>query len=210
MAKAGTKGVARAQRERQILDIAGRTFAEHGYAGTSLAAIAADAGISKPLIYNYFGSKEGLFSACLTRAGETIAGVIENTAELGHVGPEQAILSLDRIFTALHGQTWMWRLLHDPTTPTTPEITVKHTHYQHRMHTVGAQGVADMLRKADNHDPLDASALTAAWINVFDALVTWWTDHPTETPHAMTQRAARLFTTVFGPLDLDQLPLNNR
>ncbi|RRO20530.1 TetR/AcrR family transcriptional regulator [Saccharopolyspora rhizosphaerae] len=210
MAKAGTKGVARAHRERQILDIAGRAFAEHGYAGTSLAGIAADAGISKPLIYNYFGSKEGLYSACLTHAGETVAGVIERTDQLGYVGPEQAVLSLDRIFTTLHGQTWMWRLLHDPTRPATPEIADTHVHYQQRMHTVGAQGVADMLRKADNHDPLDASALTAAWVNVFDALVTWWTEHPGETPQAMTERAARLFTVVFGPLDLDALPLTTR
>ncbi|WP_201776789.1 TetR/AcrR family transcriptional regulator [Streptacidiphilus anmyonensis] len=109
MGKAGTKGVARPERERQIVDIAGRVFADHGYAGTSLTAVAEQAGISKPLIYNYFGSKEGLFAACLTCAGEALAEVIEGAAELGLVGQESVVVTLDRVYAALEPRPWMWR-----------------------------------------------------------------------------------------------------
>ena len=57
----GTKGVPRADREQQILDAAVAEFGERGYAHASMAAIAQRAGMSKPLVYEYFGSKEGLY-----------------------------------------------------------------------------------------------------------------------------------------------------
>lgn len=57
----------RAAREREILDAAERIFGERGYQGTSMDDIAAEVGVSKPLIYQYYGSKDGLFLACLSR-----------------------------------------------------------------------------------------------------------------------------------------------
>ena len=43
-------------------------FSEHGYHGVSMDQIAAASGITKPMLYEYFGSKEGLFLACMERA----------------------------------------------------------------------------------------------------------------------------------------------
>ncbi|MFF0344447.1 TetR/AcrR family transcriptional regulator [Kribbella sp. NPDC004875] len=57
----------RAAREREILEAAERIFGERGYQGTSMDDIAAQVGVSKPLIYQYYGSKDGLFLACLAR-----------------------------------------------------------------------------------------------------------------------------------------------
>ena len=52
----------RAQREDEMLQAAGQAFAAHGFHGASMDAIAQAAGISKPMLYNYFGSKQGLYS----------------------------------------------------------------------------------------------------------------------------------------------------
>jgi AcrR family transcriptional regulator len=57
----------RAAREQEILEAAERIFGERGYQGTSMDDVAAEVGVSKPLIYQYFGSKDGLFLACLAR-----------------------------------------------------------------------------------------------------------------------------------------------
>ncbi|GAA3121980.1 AcrR family transcriptional regulator [Kribbella aluminosa] len=57
----------RAAREREILEAAERIFGERGYQGTSMDDVAAQVGVSKPLIYQYYGSKDGLFLACLAR-----------------------------------------------------------------------------------------------------------------------------------------------
>jgi AcrR family transcriptional regulator len=58
----------RAQREQQILTVAEAVFAERGYQATTMEEIAERVGVTKPLIYGYFGSKEGLLSACVDRA----------------------------------------------------------------------------------------------------------------------------------------------
>ena len=63
----GTKRLPRAVREQQMLDAAVQIFSVNGYHETSMDAIAAEAKISKPMLYLYYGSKEELFGACLDR-----------------------------------------------------------------------------------------------------------------------------------------------
>jgi AcrR family transcriptional regulator len=57
-------------RRRQLLDRAVELFAEHGYDELSMARIAKEAGISKPLLYHYFPGKRQLFEAALGQAAE--------------------------------------------------------------------------------------------------------------------------------------------
>jgi AcrR family transcriptional regulator len=50
------------QRREQLLEIGRRLFAEKGFEGTSVEEIAATAGVSKPVVYEHFGGKEGLYA----------------------------------------------------------------------------------------------------------------------------------------------------
>src|SRR3981081_2517837 len=63
----GTKRLPRAVREQQMLDAAVQMVSGKRSQQTSLDAIAAEAEISKPMLYLYYGSKEELFGACLDR-----------------------------------------------------------------------------------------------------------------------------------------------
>ncbi|GAB3465941.1 TetR/AcrR family transcriptional regulator [Actinophytocola sediminis] len=58
----------RAQRERQMIAVAEEIFAERGYQASSMDEIAERVGVSKPMLYEYFGSKEGLLVACIRQA----------------------------------------------------------------------------------------------------------------------------------------------
>ncbi|MEJ7934530.1 TetR/AcrR family transcriptional regulator [Sphingobium sp. AN558] len=58
----------RIDRREAILTVAERSFMEHGYAGTTMSAIAASLGGSKGTLWNHFPSKEELFAAVLERA----------------------------------------------------------------------------------------------------------------------------------------------
>ena len=58
----------RAVRERQLLELAEELFAERGYAGASMDELARRAGVTKPVVYDIFGSKEGLYLACVERS----------------------------------------------------------------------------------------------------------------------------------------------
>jgi AcrR family transcriptional regulator len=55
----------RLNRERTILDAALTVFAAQGYSGTTMDAVAAEAGVTKPTLYSYFPSKESLFQAMM-------------------------------------------------------------------------------------------------------------------------------------------------
>ncbi|GAA4111667.1 TetR/AcrR family transcriptional regulator [Knoellia locipacati] len=64
--------MSREDRERQLLDVAEAVFADHGYQDTTMELIAAEAGITKPVIYDHFGSKENLLVAVVARAREDL------------------------------------------------------------------------------------------------------------------------------------------
>jgi AcrR family transcriptional regulator len=70
--------VPREVRERQLLELAETLFAERGYGGTSMEELASRAGVTKPMVYELFGSKDGVFRACVDRAvGQMARSVAE-------------------------------------------------------------------------------------------------------------------------------------
>lgn len=57
-----------------IVEAASQRFFDHGFAGTSIEQVAADAGVSKVTIYNHFGDKRALFAATVERECEKMRG----------------------------------------------------------------------------------------------------------------------------------------
>lgn len=55
------------QRREQLLDVGRRLFAEKGFEGTSVEEIASRAEVSKPVVYEHFGGKEGLYAVVVDR-----------------------------------------------------------------------------------------------------------------------------------------------
>ncbi len=60
------------ERRQQLLDIGRRLFAERGFDGTSIEEVAAQAGVSKPVVYEHFGGKEGLYAVVVAREVERL------------------------------------------------------------------------------------------------------------------------------------------
>lgn len=195
---AGTKGVPRLDRETQILDIASEQFGTHGFAATSVATVADKAGISKPLIYNYFGSKEGLYEACLDRGGALLADEIERIARGDSVGIERGMATLAGMFALLEPQPYLWRLFFDSTAPSTGSIADSVALYAERIGKLADEGVTELMTLAGNTDALDISAMTAVWLGIVDSLMNWWMEHPDESADQMMQRCMRLLAALFG------------
>src|SRR3954454_8180178 len=68
----GTDGRARVrmtgrERREQLVQIGRSLFAEKGFDGTSIEEIAARANVSKPVVYEHFGGKEGLYAVVVDR-----------------------------------------------------------------------------------------------------------------------------------------------
>ncbi len=83
------------EKQRQILEGAGCVFAREGYEGASMSRIAAEAGVSKGTLYNYFASKAELFGAFVqVECGRSLATVFEERVE--GLEPEAALNLLGR------------------------------------------------------------------------------------------------------------------
>ena len=73
------------ERERRILAAALKVFSETGYSGANMDAVAIEAGLSKPTLYQYFQSKEALFSAMMLGERDQMLDIFEHPSEHGMV-----------------------------------------------------------------------------------------------------------------------------
>ena len=72
------------ERREQLLDIGRQLFAERGFEGTSIEEIAAKASVSKPVVYEHFGGKEGLYAVVVDREVERLTTVTTTLFEGTH------------------------------------------------------------------------------------------------------------------------------
>lgn len=68
----------RLERRAQLLEAALTVFSRDGYAGATMDAVAAEAGLTKPTLYQYFPSKEALFSAMMLGKRDAMLAVFEH------------------------------------------------------------------------------------------------------------------------------------
>lgn len=84
-------------RERQMIDAAVRVFSHSGYHTASVEEIAEAAGISKPMVYIYLGSKERLFTACIHREADRVVEAVRSAVHPDEP-PELGLWSGLRVF----------------------------------------------------------------------------------------------------------------
>jgi len=108
----GTKRVRMSgqQRRAQLLDVSRGLFAERGFEATSIEEIAHRAGVSKPIVYEHFGSKEGIYEVVKDREVQRLIDDITRSLEGDHprVLLEQAAGAL---LTYIETQTDGFRIL---------------------------------------------------------------------------------------------------
>src|SRR5690625_4887958 len=71
------------QRREQLLNVARTLFAEKGFDSTSVEEIASRAQVSKPVVYEHFGGKEGIYAVIVDREVETLLAALTGTLERG-------------------------------------------------------------------------------------------------------------------------------
>ena len=80
------------RRRHQLLDVSLEVFAKQGFHGTSMAEVAEAAGVTKPVLYQHFGSKRELYLQLLDDVGQRLLEEVQKaTAAAG--GPRQQVAS---------------------------------------------------------------------------------------------------------------------
>jgi AcrR family transcriptional regulator len=84
------------ERREQLLDVGRQLFAERGYDGTAVEEVAARAGVSKPVVYEHFGGKEGLYAVVVDREVQRLLDMVTNalTGDNPHLLLQQATLAM--------------------------------------------------------------------------------------------------------------------
>jgi AcrR family transcriptional regulator len=99
----GSRRLPRAARREQILTAATEAFARSGFAATSLDDVAAEAGVTRMVVYTHFESKTALYQAALDRTGDRLRSATN--------APDYGDLSIDALLSVAAEDPAGFRLL---------------------------------------------------------------------------------------------------
>jgi AcrR family transcriptional regulator len=157
----------RAEREEKMLQAAGQAFATHGFHEASMDAIAEAAGISKPMLYNYFGSKQALYVAYVERSGRALLTSMREADSRSAPPAQRLRAGILAFLTYAEEHASGWTILHRESLtqggPLAAELSELRERVTHMLTTVF-------------HDPAFAHAFAGA----SESLASWWLEHPRE------------------------------
>ena len=174
MASSNRTRLSREEREQQTLDIAHRMFAERGYGAVTMDDVAAAVGVTKPLLYAYFGNKERLYLACLERSGEALlAMLVEALADVRK--PADALpLGVRAFFDFLDSDRDAWRVLFDETLPASGEIAQRVGEYRDQLTELVAGGLVARVPVGRPAAAVEVEAISTALLGASEAMARWW------------------------------------
>jgi AcrR family transcriptional regulator len=167
--------LSRSDRMEQTLGVAHGLFAERGYADVTMDEIAAAVGVTKPLLYNYFGNKERLYIACMEQAGDSLTKTVG--AAIGATdSPGDALGAGVRAFFAfLDFDRAAWAVLFDETLPNSGEVAERVASYRGQIvELVSGSLLAQVPEARRGAARVEIEALSAALLGAAEELARWW------------------------------------
>jgi len=178
--------VPRAVRAEQLRDVADELFAERGFHGASMDELAKRAGVSKPVIYDHFGSKEQLFATCVRRTGEALAEQVA-TAVRKESDP-RARLRAGSIayFRFLEQQLQAWAVLFAEEEARDARFAAEASRIRRRQSDLMISLMAETSGTAPGHQGrARLEAMTLAIAGAYESLSLWWREHPEVPPEEL-------------------------
>jgi AcrR family transcriptional regulator len=158
------------QRREQLISVGRQLFAERGFDGTSIEEISARAKVSKPVVYEHFGGKEGLYAVVVDREVTALLERITNALTAGHPREllEQAALAL---LDYIEQETDGFRVLvrESPVMSQSGNFSSVLNDVAHQVeHILGAEF------KSRNYDPKLAELYSQALVGMVALTGRWW------------------------------------
>ena len=176
-----------------MLEMAGRVFAARGFHEASMDEIAEAAGVSKPMLYNYFGSKEGLYFAYVELSYQELITAIDLAVAGAGEGPVRRLRAGAIAYYTYVGQHRdafyvLFREMGDPG----GELARQRRRLSRRVAAALGCIITD-----ERMTPVGTAALAEAFLGAARSLANWWLDHPEVPAEAI---AGRLTDLAFGGL----------
>ena len=159
----------RAARREALLDAADRIVRRDGPAA-SMATIAGEAGITKPILYRHFGDKSGLYAALADRYTGRLLGELQDALEAGRTRRDRVERTVDAYLSVIESEPQVYRFLvhSDEAAPAQSQVRS----FTRRLSALLAAGIAAELAVP----PVRASAWAHGIVGMVQAAGDWWLD----------------------------------
>jgi AcrR family transcriptional regulator len=158
------------ERREQLLDVGRSLFAERGFEATSIEEIAARAAVSKPIVYEHFGGKEGLYAVVIDREMQRLLDLFNRALTAGDPREllEQAALAL---LTYIEDESDGFRIL----VRDSPVASTSGT-FSSLLNDIASQVEYILARefKARGYDPKLAGLYSQALVGMVALTGQWW------------------------------------
>lgn len=162
------------ERVEQLLDVAQRLFARNGFDSTSIEQLAKAAGITRPIVYEHFGSKEGIYLACIRRArsllDEALAEAVDGIDDL----EQRLAAGIDASFAFIEADPERWAVLFNGVA-----IRGDVAEEAMRLRFATIERIADLIHDANPRLPRrEVEAYAHSLSGAGEQLERWWQRNP--------------------------------
>ncbi len=154
--------------------------------------VAAAVGVTKPLLYNYFGNKERLYLACMDPAGEGLVRAVAAAVGQSSTPREALRLGVHAFFDFVDQDRAAWRVLFDETAPVEGGVAQRVGEYRAQ---IAYFVEAALLAQLSPSYRTEVQALSVALLGAAEALGRWWLN----TEALSAREAADLFVRTVEP-----------
>lgn len=167
------------QRRERILDSALEVFASRGFEAASMEELAANAGVSRPVLYDHFGSKRDLFIAVLERERGSIMAAVVDSSSPGDSAEARIRALIDAFFRHVETHPTTWRTLFQDVVGDAEALSAQR-HVQAEANMLVAGRLAHergALSGLETSGP-QLQILAEVWGWALKGLARWWYEHP--------------------------------
>ena len=189
-------------REQQLIDAAVSAFSRGDYHTVSVEEIAVAAGTSKPTVYHYLGSKEGIFTACVRREMERLVEAIRTAVRdpLHPTDEDPLRRGMRAFFGFVIDNRESWTVLYRRAVAQGQPFEGETLRMRDRV----TDEMADLITTCTRGDygaldPREAQLLARVAVSTADAFADWLLDHPDENPDTMAGHVTELTWSHLRP-----------
>jgi AcrR family transcriptional regulator len=167
----------RAAREQLILDVAGAVFARDGYHAASMEEIAADADVSKPMVYSYFGSKERLYLSYIERTGRQLLDRLVRSGRPEDPPLDRLRARITEFLAFVEEHRDGWRVLFAEAASSRP-LAEEVADLRARIAAAVRRMLEDSRHEGIDMSPPATDGIAHAIVGAGESLANWWLEQP--------------------------------
>jgi AcrR family transcriptional regulator len=160
------------ERREQLIRVGRSLFADKGYEAVTVEEVASEAGVSKPVVYEHFGGKEGLYAVVVDREMTDLLGRVQAA-----LTPDRPQVMLQRVVLAwldyISGETEGFRVLARDSAPGVAEGS-----FASLLRDVAARVAGQLADEFDRrgYNPRQADMYAQMLVGMVTSTGMWWVD----------------------------------